>query len=103
MEVSFGSVDYYLIYSGTSVFYSFPVPLYDETHSFRLRVNNKIGYIEYNNILTATFCSNSEKISPPNFDELNTDTRNNKIPYIKISWTNSNNDNSITAYKLKMK
>jgi titin len=103
LEVSYGSVDYDLIYSGPSVSYSFSVPVYDETYSFRLRVNNKIGYSEYSNILTTKFSSIPEKMSPPNFDELNTDSRNNKIPYIKVSWTNSNNDNSITGYKLEMK
>ena len=103
LEVSYGSVDYYLIYSGISNTYSFSVPVYDETYSFRLRVNNRIGYSDYSNILTIKFNSIPEQMSPPTLDELNSDSRNNKIPYIKVSWTNSNNDISITGYKLEMR
>ena len=103
LEVSYSNIEYYEIYVGNELTYSFSVPAYGEIYQFRLRVSNRVGYSDYNNVLKSTFSSIPDILDPPILDGLNTDNRNSKIPFIKVSWSNNNNDIIITGYKLEMK
>ena len=87
LEVSYGNVIYYEVYSGTDYTYIYSVPAYGENYLFRLRVSDTVGYSDYSNILKTTFGSIPDNLNPPILEELNADNRNNKIPYIKVSWS----------------
>jgi len=104
LKMSYNNKAYTQIYSGNENSYSFNIPVYGVDYNFRLRVGNSIGYSEYSNILTVTFNTIPNTMNSPILSEMNTDNRNNLIPYIKIIWSNSNNDlNEIISYKLEYK